>query len=42
MEQVVVHTGQHYDTEMSEVFFRELNMRPANTSCVSMAEATVK
>ena len=29
MEQVVVHTGQHYDTEMSEVFFRELNMRPA-------------
>ena len=24
--QVVVHTGQHYDTEMSEVFFHQLGM----------------
>ena len=27
IEEVVVHTGQHYDTQMSEVFFRELEMR---------------
>src|SRR5512140_1050831 len=25
-EQVLVHTGQHYDAEMSDVFFRELEM----------------
>ena len=25
--QVVVHTGQHYDREMSQVFFDELGMR---------------
>jgi UDP-N-acetylglucosamine 2-epimerase (non-hydrolysing) len=26
-EQVLVHTGQHYDDEMSAVFFRDLHMR---------------
>jgi UDP-N-acetylglucosamine 2-epimerase (non-hydrolysing) len=26
-EQVLVHTGQHYDEEMSAVFFRDLRMR---------------
>ena len=25
-EQLLVHTGQHYDFEMSEVFFRHLDM----------------
>src|SRR5271157_1044326 len=26
MKQVLVHTGQHYDDRMSDVFFRELGM----------------
>ncbi len=26
MEEVILHTGQHYDTEMSDVFFNELNI----------------
>ena len=25
-EQVLVHTGQHYDTKMSDVFFSELEL----------------
>jgi len=27
-EEVLIHTGQHYDYGMSEVFFKEMNMRP--------------
>jgi UDP-N-acetylglucosamine 2-epimerase (non-hydrolysing) len=29
-EQTVVHTGQHYDAKMSDVFFRELGIPEAN------------
>jgi len=27
IHETVIHTGQHYDYEMSEIFFRELNLR---------------
>lgn len=27
IQQILVHTGQHYDFNMSDVFFRELNLR---------------
>src|SRR3954469_16621501 len=27
-EEVVVHTGQHYDRELSEIFFEELGLAP--------------
>src|SRR3989442_14724409 len=28
IEEVVVHTGQHYDPELSQVFFDELGLQP--------------
>jgi len=29
IESLIVHTGQHYDADMSDVFFEELNIPPA-------------
>ena len=31
-EETLIHTGQHYDTNMSGVFFRELGMKPATVN----------
>ena len=28
VEEVVLHTGQHYDHELSQVFFDELGLEP--------------
>jgi UDP-N-acetylglucosamine 2-epimerase len=30
VDEVVLHTGQHYDHELSQVFFEELGLRPPN------------
>jgi UDP-GlcNAc3NAcA epimerase len=32
MREVLVHTGQHYDSDMSSVFFRELQIRRPDTN----------
>ena len=32
IDEVVVHTGQHYDRELSEVFFEELELPPPGYS----------
>jgi UDP-N-acetylglucosamine 2-epimerase len=31
IEEVVLHTGQHYDRELSEVFFEELGLAEPST-----------
>lgn len=28
--EILIHTGQHYDYDMSEIFFQEMEMRPAD------------
>ena len=37
IEEIVVHTGQHYDRELSEVFFEELEL-PAPTHALGPAD----
>jgi len=32
IEEFIVHTGHHYDYEMSQVFFEELNIPQANVN----------
>lgn len=33
LHEIVIHTGQHFDANMSTVFFNELGMRPPDHSC---------
>jgi len=43
LEQLIVHTGQHYDRAMSELFFEELGMpRPDVNLCVGSASHGVQ
>ena len=48
IEEVVVHTGQHWDTAMSQIFFEELDLRaPAvtldlRTSEIATLEAALR
>jgi UDP-N-acetylglucosamine 2-epimerase (non-hydrolysing) len=46
VDQALVHTGQHYDTNMSDVFFRDLGIRPPDMNLGigpgSHAEQTAK
>ena len=30
IEEVIIHTGQHYDANMSDIFFEELGIRRPN------------
>ena len=40
-EHVLVHTGQHFDANMSDVFFVELGIANPTTSSIFTAAATV-
>src|SRR5437763_518160 len=39
-EHVLVHTGQNYDYELNEVFFRDLELRPPD-SCLGIDASTL-
>lgn len=38
--EVLVHTGQHYDPGLSEVFFQELDIPPPTTTWASAGAPT--
>ncbi|HEX5187677.1 MAG TPA: UDP-N-acetylglucosamine 2-epimerase (non-hydrolyzing) [Nitrososphaeraceae archaeon] len=49
-EHIIIHTGQHYDYELSEIFFSEFKLSPPNynlnigssTPCIQIAEMIKK
>ena len=42
LSQVLVHTGQHYDTNMSEVFFEQLGLPRPGKASERIAEVIIK
>ena len=42
MEEPILHTGQHYDDELSRVFFEELGVPAPSTSCSPPPEHTAQ
>ena len=39
VHQTLVHTGQHYDANMSEIFFHQLELRPPDDLAVRVEPA---
>ena len=42
LDEVMVHTGQHFDHGMSDIFFEELGIPSPRTSSASTVEDTVR
>ena len=41
LDNVLVHTGQNYDYELNEIFFKDLSIRKPNYFLNSVGETTI-